>query len=148
MITAHLTTTSRVDRPPYVWIAVALELLTALTAVPVGIWLMQDPSGAAISLPNDWISNTIFGSYLIPGLYLFAMNGLGMLLTAALTVTRHWSAPWLTGTLAVGLIVWILVQLVVMPETMWLQWFFLATGLALGFITLFWMRRTGQLRLW
>jgi hypothetical protein len=148
MITAHLTTTSRVDRPRYVWIAVALELLTALTAVPVGIWFMQDPTGGVMGLPKGWIENTVFGSYFVPGLYLFAMNGLGMLLAAALTVMRHWLAPWLTGTLAVGLIVWILVQLAVMPETMWLQWFFLVTGVVLGFITLFWMRATRQLTLW
>ena len=33
-----------------------------------------------------------------------------------------------TGTLAVGLIVWIGVQLLLIADTMWLQWFFLATG--------------------
>ncbi len=82
------------------------------------------------------------------GIYLLLMNGLGMLVAASLTLWRHWFAPWLTGALAVGLIVWILVQLVVMPQTSWLQWFFLATGIALGVISLFWLRRTGQLRLW
>jgi hypothetical protein len=35
-----------------------------------------------------------------------------------------------------------------MPEVMWLQWLFLAIGLALGVINVFWMRRTGQLLLW
>jgi hypothetical protein len=35
-----------------------------------------------------------------------------------------------------------------MPETMVLQWIFLATGLLLGLVALFWLRRTGQLRLW
>jgi hypothetical protein len=68
--------------------------------------------------------------------------------TAVLTIRGHWLAPWLTGTLAVGLIVWILVQLAVMPEVLWLQWLFLGAGLVLGFINLFWMRRTRQLRLW
>jgi hypothetical protein len=36
----------------------------------------------------------------------------------------------------------------VMPETMILTWVFLAIGFVLGFIALFWLRRTGQLRLW
>ena len=117
-----------------------------------------DPGGAAcssatrrrrsIGLPPGWIEGTPFGSYLVPGLYLFAMNGIGMLVLAALIVLRHWSAPWLTAILGVGLIIWILVQLAVMPETMILQWIFLATGLVLGFVALFWLRRTGQLRLW
>jgi hypothetical protein len=29
-----------------------------------------------------------------------------------------------------------------------LTWVFLTTGLALGFIALFWLRATGQLRVW
>lgn len=101
-----------------------------------------------MQLPAGWIEATPFGSYQVPGIYLLLINGAGMLVLAGLTVRRHWFAPWLTGTLGVGLIIWILVQLAVMPETMILQWAFLATGLALGFVALFWLRATGQLRLW
>jgi hypothetical protein len=137
-----------VDRPRYVWLAVALEVFTAIGAIPVGLTFIGDPSGRALQLPQGWIEATPFGTYLIPGLYLLAFNGLGMLALAGLTVRRHWFAPWLTGTLGVGLIIWILVEIVVLPETMWLTWVFLATGFALGFVALFWLRRTGQLRLW
>jgi hypothetical protein len=52
------------------------------------------------------------------------------------------------GALGVGLIVWIVVQVLVMPEVFWLQGVFGAIGVALGFIALFWLRRTGQLRVW
>jgi hypothetical protein len=146
---AHLVPAShRVERPWYAWLGVALELATALTAIPVGWMLMTDPSGGGIGLPSAWIEGSPFGSYLIPGFYLFAMNGIGMVIVAGLTVMRHWSAPWLTGALGVGLIVWIGVQLAIMPETMWLQWTFLAVGIVLGFVALFWLRRTDQLRLW
>ena len=130
------------------WLALVLQLATALTAVPVGLSLMLDPSGAGIQLPSEWIQQSVFGSYFVPGMYLFGMNGLGMIAVAALIWRRHWSAPWLTGVLGAGLVIWILVQLVVMPEVMWLQWAFLAVGLALGFCSLFWLRRTGQFKLW
>ena len=123
-------------------------LVTAAGALPVGWSLVTDPSGAGIGLPSDWIANSLFGTYLVPGIYLLVMNGLGMLVAAGLTLARHWFATWWTGTLGVGLIAWILVQVVVMPETSWLQAFFLASGLSLGLIALFWLRRTGQLRLW
>ena len=138
----------RVDRPRYTWVAVGLEVFTAIAAIPVGWWFINDPSGQAMQLPQGWIEATPFGSYLVPGLYLFAVNGFGMLALAGLTIARHWIAPWLTGVLGVGLIIWILVQLVVMPETMFLQWIYLAIGVTLGFIALSWLRRTGQLRLW
>jgi hypothetical protein len=148
MFSAHLTTTRPIERPWYAWLALFLQLATALTAVPVGLSLMLDPSGAGIQLPTNWIQQSIFGSYFVPGVYLFAVNGLGMILAAALVYLRHWSAPWLTGILGAGLVIWILVQLVVMPEVMWLQWAFLVVGLVLGFSALFWLRRTGQLKLW
>lgn len=139
---------SRVERPWYAAIAAVVALLTAVLAVPVGWIFITDPTGAAMGLPGGWIEATPFGSYLVPGLYLLVVNGIGMLLLAALIAGRHWAAPWLTAILGVGMIIWILVQLAVMPETMILQWIFLAVGLFLGFAALFWLRRTGQLRLW
>jgi hypothetical protein len=148
VISWHLAAPSRIERPWFVWIGAAIAAITALGAVPVSASLISDPSGAGIGLPSTWIANSIFSSYLVPGLYLFFMNGLGMIALIVLLLVRHWSAPWWMGTLAVGLITWILVQLVIMPETSLLQWFFLASGLIMGFVALFWLRRTGQLRLW
>ena len=139
---------ARVERPGYVWIAVVLEVVTGLLAIPVGIMFLMDPTGAMVQVPQGWIEATPFGSYLVPGLYLLLVNGVGMLALAAISVRRHWIAPWLTATLGVGLIIWILVEIVVMPETMFLTWVFLAIGFALGFVALFWLRATAQLRLW
>jgi glucose dehydrogenase len=127
---------------------VALEVFTAIGAMPVGLMFLIDPTGGLIRMQPGWIEGTVFGSYFVPGLYLLFVNGLGMLVAALLTVRRHPTAPWLTGALGVGLIIWILVEILVLPLTMFLTWIFLATGLALGFIALFWLRRTGQLRLW
>jgi hypothetical protein len=135
----------RVDRPAWVWPAVLIEIVTGVAAIPVGRGFLADPTGAGMGLPSGWIENTIFGSYFIPGLYLIAVNGFAMLATALLSARRHWTAPWLTGVLGVGLVIWILVQLAVMPETMFLQWFFLAAGLWLAATSVAWLRHTGQL---
>lgn len=138
----------QIERPSYVWIAVMLEILTGILAVPVGWSFIQDPTGKSLGIPQGWIESTAFGTYLIPGLYLLAINGFAMVALAVLTVRRHWIAPWLTGALGVGMITWIGVQIVTLPETMILTWVFLTIGFALGFIALFWLRRTGQMRLW
>jgi hypothetical protein len=143
-----MPTDIHLDRPWFVWPALLLEVFTAIAAIPVGWSLITDPTGGGIGLPSDWIASSVFGTYLVPGLYLFLMNGLGMLAVAILSLVRHWSAPWLTGVLGVGLVGWILVQLVVMPETSTLQWLFLAVGLILAVVSMAWLRRTGQLRLW
>ena len=138
----------QIERPPYAWVGVILEVFTGIFAVPVGWSFIQDPTGKALGIPQGWIEATVFGSYLIPGLYLLAINGAAMFGLAALTMRRHWVAPWLTGTLGVGMIVWIAVEILVLPETMSLTWLFLAIGFVLGLIALFWLRRTDQFRLW
>jgi hypothetical protein len=143
-----LVTTLKVERPWYAAVAAVVEVFTGVLAIPVGISFIVDPTGAAMQIPQGWIEATPFGSYLVPGLYLLVVNGLGMIALAALTVARHWLAPWLTATLGVGMIIWIAVQILVMPETMILTWLFLGVGFVLGFVALFWLRRTGQLRVW
>ncbi len=134
-------------RPTYTWLAVALEVFTGLGAIPVGLMLVTDPTGAGVGFPPGWIEATPFGSYLVPGLYLLLVNGVGMLVLAALTVLRHPVAPWLTAVLGAGLAIWIGVQLIVMPEVSFLQAVFGVIGVALVTIGLAWLRRTGQLRL-
>jgi len=140
--------TPRVNRPAYVWLAVVLALFTAAGAIPVGLQLVTDTTGASIGFPSGWIEATPFGSYLVPGLYLLLINGVGMLILAGLIVVRHWTAPWLTGILGSGLVIWILVQLVVMPEFSFLQAIFGAIGIAQAAISVVWLRATDQLRLW
>jgi hypothetical protein len=136
------------ERPGYAWLALVLELATAIGAIPVGIMLITDPSGAGVGFPEGWIEATPFGSYLVPGLYLLLMNGVGMLVVAGLTLVRHWTAPWLTGVLGTGLAIWIGVQLLVMPEVSFLQAIYGVIGVALAALSVAWLRRTGQLRLW
>jgi len=70
VITWHLAAPGRIERPLFVWLGAAIAAVTALGALPVGVSLITDPSGAGIGLPNSWIANSIFGSYLVPGLYL------------------------------------------------------------------------------
>jgi hypothetical protein len=143
----HALTATHIERPPYAWLAVISQVATAVFAIPVGLMFIAEPDGSLMQLPKGWIEATIFGSYAIPGFFLVAMNGFGQLLAAGLIVVRHGFAPWLTGALGIGLIVWILVQLAVMPETMVLQWIFLAVGIFQGFIALFWLRRLGYFHL-
>jgi hypothetical protein len=146
---AHLIpSATRVDRHPYVWLAIVLEVFTAIPAILVGVQLIADTSGASVGFPAGWIEATPFGSYLVPGLYLLLMNGLGMLAVAGLSAMRHWTAPWLTGILGAGLVIWILVQLLVMPEFSILQAIFGIVGVVLAAISLVWLRATDQLRLW
>jgi hypothetical protein len=138
--------THPVERPGYAWVAVGLQVFTALMAIPIGLQMMGDPDGAPLGLPQAWIDATPFGSWLVPGLFLFAMNGVGQLLAAALIVIRHPLAPWLTGTLGIGLTIWITVQVVLLPFHP-LQPVMFGIGTIEGIVALAWLRRIGALRL-
>jgi hypothetical protein len=52
MHTPHIRVSPRVERPRYVWLAVALEIFTAVLAIPVGLMFLSDPSGAVLGLPR------------------------------------------------------------------------------------------------
>jgi hypothetical protein len=57
----------RLDRPPYVWLAVAVELCTAVLALAVGWSPITDPTGAAVGMPLEWIEGSVFDRCLVPG---------------------------------------------------------------------------------
>jgi hypothetical protein len=134
---------TRIERPAYAWIAVILQIVTAIGAIPVGLDMMRNPDGAPLGLPQTWIDATLFGSWLVPGLFLFAMNGIGQLAAAALILVRHPVAPWLTGALGVGLMIWIVVQVLLMPFHP-LQPTMFAIGFVEGVVALLWLRRLGS----
>jgi hypothetical protein len=136
----HAVIETRIERPAYAWIAVALQLLTAVAAIPVGLEMVRNPEGAPLGLPQAWIDATVFGSYLLPGLFLFAINGIGQLVAAAAIVLRNAAAPWLTGVLGVGLMIWIAVQVAMMPFHP-LQPIIFVVGLIEAVVAAAWLRR-------
>jgi hypothetical protein len=137
---------ARIERPGYAWIGVATEVFVGIMAVPVGLVMIADPHGSPVGIPHEWIADSPFGSYLLPGIFLLAVNGIGQLVAAGLAIARHWLAPWLMGALGIGLIVWIGVQVLIIPLS-FLQPLIFAIGVVQGFVSLFWLRRLGLLRL-
>jgi hypothetical protein len=135
--------TRRIERPRYAWVAVGLQLVTGLLAIPVGLDMVRNPDGAPLGLPQAWIDATAFGSWLVPGLFLLVMNGVGQLLAAALTVVRHPLAPWLTGSLGIGLMIWIAVQVILLPFHP-LQPVMFGIGLVEAVIAAAWLRGTAS----
>ncbi len=129
----------RIRRPTYAWIAVALQVFTAVMATPVGLAMILDADGSPLGIPHDWIAGSPFGSFLVPGVVLLCMNGVGQLSAAILVWQRHPWAPWVTGFFAVGLMTWIGIQVIVIPFSA-LQPALFAVGLVEGFVALTWLR--------
>ena len=109
-----------------------LILLTFLgiTAAYGGWLLMKDPTGSIIQLPSQWIAQTLFKNYFIPGIILFLVLGLGSFVSAVVAFRAKSAAAYLPA-IAQGLavLVWLAVQLLVIRQTFFLQGVYAVLGL-------------------
>ena len=114
---------------PSKWALFILQAFNGLSAVLGGYMLLKDPSGTDLGLQLGWLEGTPFSSFLIPGLVLLVMNGLGNLLGAGLTL-RRWRQAGNYGLLF-GLIMmsWIMAQVAWIGYQGFLQPLYFGTGM-------------------
>ena len=118
----------------FIWLGV-LQAFIAVGAVAGGLGLVLDPSGESLGIPLDLLEGTPFATFLIPGIVLFAVNGLGSLTGAIASFARHRYAGHAAMALGAFLVAWILVQGYWFAGFHWLHWLYLCSGiveLALG----------------
>ena len=93
--------------------AIVLEVLLALGAIGGGIALILGPRGEIIPLPVSALSGSPFDSYLIPGVILLTVLGLGPLVAAIAAWRANPLAPLMAVAVGGGLLVWLAVQIVI-----------------------------------
>jgi hypothetical protein len=117
---------------------VALGILQAFIgvgAVAGGLALVLDPSGEGLGMPLELLEETPFATFLIPGIILLVVNGLGSLAGAIASFARRRYAGHAAVALGAFLVAWILVQVYWFSGFHWLHWLYLGLGiveLALG----------------
>jgi hypothetical protein len=65
-----------------------LQIFIGITAVLGGFGLVSDPSGTKMHVPLELLINSPFNNYLIPGLVLLIVNGVGNVLAGIVTFFR------------------------------------------------------------
>lgn len=111
---------------------VVMTALIGLTAVIPGWTISTSGTVGGYKLPADWFSSYApFSDFLVPGLILLVVIGLGGLLTAVLNIVSADLGPFAALAYGLVLIGWILGELVFMTQTMLLTWVILAAGLVL-----------------
>jgi hypothetical protein len=68
---------------------VVLQIFVGITAVLGGIGLVSDPSGTKMNVPLELLKNSPFTNYLIPGLVLLLVIGVGHVIGGIITFLRH-----------------------------------------------------------
>lgn len=106
-----------------------LQAFIGVGAVAGGLELALDPSGARLGTPLELLENTPFASFLIPGVVLFLVNGVGSLTGAVMSFVRHRYAGHAAMGLGGFLIAWILIQGYWFGGFHWLHWLYLGLGI-------------------
>lgn len=127
--------------------AIALESFLALGALGGGAALVVGPKGEIIPLPLSALNGSPFDSYLVPGLVLFGVLGLGPLVAIALALRRHPLAPLSALGTGMALLTWLVVEIAVIGYTNEppLQPFYLVLGAAIVLVGLGWIGSVSRL---
>ncbi len=141
----NVTTT----RPPLVVVTITLLFFLGVTAVAGSLALIFDLGGGAP--PEEWLDGIpLIDGWLVPGLVLGIGFGMGSLVAAygwlrrpiwrwldwLETATRHHWAWLATILIGAGHVLWIGVELALLPDPAWLQLVYGPLGLALMFLPL------------
>jgi hypothetical protein len=107
-----------------------LQAFIALSAMAGGFMFIKDPSGAGMGFEVSMLEGSFFPNYLIPGLFLFLVNGLGSLIGAVLSFIKNRQAGIVAIALGAILLAWIVVQVIIIREINWMHILYFALGLA------------------
>jgi hypothetical protein len=115
------------------WLAFALgalQVFIGIGGVTGGFGLVTEPSGANLGFHVDLLSKSPFTDYLIPGIVLLVVIGVGSLAGGVLSFFRYRYAGLCAGALGAFLMIWIAVQVWWIGLTIWLQPLFFGLGVA------------------
>jgi hypothetical protein len=108
-----------------------LQVFIGVGAVASGALLVIAPDGRAMQMPLDMLSGSPFGSFLIPGLILFLVHGVGNIVSAILCFRMRRIAAFSGMLFGFALIIWIYVQVTMIGGGHWLQYLYFVFGLVL-----------------
>ena len=107
----------------------ALQAFIGLGALGGGFMLVRDPSGSALGLPLSLLEGSPFPDFLIPGMFLLAVNGIGSMIGAGLSFTRRRYAQEIAIILGAILVAWIVIQVVIISSFHWLHVLYFILGI-------------------
>jgi hypothetical protein len=81
-----------------------------------------------LGMPKSWLAGSPFASYLWPGLVLLVVVGGTQAIAVVLQLRKSRLALAAAAVAGFGMIIWIYVEVTILPVTSWLQPAYFATG--------------------
>lgn len=118
-----------------------IQFFVAIGAVPAGYSMIVEPSGSDLGMTTEILEGSPFSSFLIPGIFLFTVNGIFNIIAAILSFRKSRYAG-LTGLfLGFALLIWISVQVYSVGLNHFLQPSYFIIGLFEIFISIILIRK-------
>ena len=118
---------TNVKRKVYIGLG-SLQAFIGLGALAGGFGLVKDPSGSALGVPLSFLEGSPFPDFLIPGIFLLAVNGVGSMIGAVLSFIRRRYAQEIAIVLGAILVAWIVIQVVIIRSFSWMHILYFILG--------------------
>jgi hypothetical protein len=113
-------------------LCVAFLLILALGAIGGAAFLVGDPDGSSMQWTVAMLAGSPFSDFLVPGLILGGLFGVGSILVAGLGLARARIAPFLAFAIGVAQMIWIVVELAIIGELSFLHPTMFLVGLGIA----------------
>ena len=106
-----------------------LQLFIGLGAVAGGLGLVSEPDGSNLGMPLSMLEHSPFPDFLIPGMVLLMVNGLGSIAgsVASFRLFRH--AAEIAMVLGAFLVAWLIMQVYWIQTFHWLHALYFVLGI-------------------
>ena len=106
-----------------------IQIFVSLGALSAGVLMILFPSGKQLQIPLEILDGSPFNNFLVPGIILFLVNGVGQLAAGLMSFRRHPLSGYTGAVFGIGLMIWIFVQVSMIGGGHILQYiyFFLGT---------------------
>ncbi len=118
--------------------AIAFLVLLGLGALAGGIALVSKPDGSVMQFDVSLLAGSPFSDFLIPGLILGGLFGVGSLVVAGLGLRRSTAAPFVAFAIGSAQMIWIVVELAIIKELSFLHPTMFAVGLIIAAASVPW----------
>jgi hypothetical protein len=112
-------------------IAIVLLVFLGVTALAGSIPMIFHPHGNSTTLPLSTLENSPFRTYLLPGILLFAANGVLAFAVFWVLIKRLSHYALLTSFQGCVLLVWLIAECWLLETVIWLHYFYGAIAVAL-----------------
>ncbi len=119
-------------------LCVASLVVLGLGALAGGIALATKPDGSVMQFDVSLLAGSPFSDFLVPGLILGGLFGLGSFVVAGMGIARFRVAPFLAFGIGCAQMIWIMVELAIIKELSFLHPTFFAVGLVIAASAIRW----------